>query len=197
MNKSMNPLPALLIGMTCAAALLVQACAPAVVAGAATGAAVVHDRRSVGSMVDDAAVELKAKGLLSTDAELRDQVHVNVTCLNGVVLLSGETATSEQRDRVLATVRDIRSIRRITNEIRIAAPSSLGARTKDTWITGEIKARFVGARGLDTTRVKVITEASNVYLMGLVTQREGEIATDAATRVRGVERVVKLFEYLD
>jgi osmotically-inducible protein OsmY len=197
MNQSMSPRQLLLIAAACGAAALVQGCAPAVVVGAGAGAAVVHDRRSLGSMVDDAAVELKAKGMLSTDPLLKDQANIKLTSVNGIVLLSGETATAELRDHVLATVREIRGIRRITNEIRIAPPSSLGARAKDTWITGEVKARFVGARGLDPTRVKVVTEAANVYLMGLVTQREGEIATDAATQVRGVERVVKLFEYLD
>lgn len=180
-----------------AGVIFLQGCVPAIVAGTTTGVAVAHDRRSLGSIVDDSAVEFKANGALSVDPALKDRAHINVTSVNGIVLLTGEAATPELRDHVLETVRSIKSIRRITNEIRIAEPSSLGARTKDTWITGEVKARFVGARGLDPTRVKVVTEAASVYLMGLVTQREGEIATHQATQVRGVERVVKLFEYLD
>jgi osmotically-inducible protein OsmY len=138
MNRLIVTRHLLPIAVLCGAAVLVQGCAPAVVVGATTGAAVVHDRRSLGSMVDDAAIELKAKGLLSTDPLLKDQTNIKLTSVNGIVLLSGEAATAELRDHVLAAMREIRGIRRITNEIRIAPPSSLGSRAKDTWITGEV-----------------------------------------------------------
>ncbi len=155
-----------------------------------------HDRRTIGSMVDDSAVELKATGILTTDPAYRE-AHVNVTSVNGILLLSGETPTSEMRDSLLTKVRDIPSIRRIVNEVRVAPPSTLSQRSRDAWITGKVKSRLIGTRGLYSSRITVVTENTSVFLMGLVSQQESELATNAATDVRGIERVVKLFEYVD
>jgi osmotically-inducible protein OsmY len=172
-------------------------CAGVVVAGAAAGGLAAHDRRSLGSQLDDATIETKAHAAIATDSELSDSTHVNVTSVNGIVLLSGETETAEARDRVLGTVRDIQSIRRITNEVRVAPPSSFSDRSADTWLTTKVKTKLMFTGKVDATRIKVITENRAVYLMGLVTQQEADIATEAARTVAGVERVVKLFEYLD
>ncbi|OGI44429.1 MAG: BON domain-containing protein [Candidatus Muproteobacteria bacterium RBG_16_64_11] len=180
-----------------AVVLLLQGCAAAVVAGAATGAAVAHDRRTMGSIVDDEAVEIKAGGAILADNQLKDQAHVNVTSMNGIVLLSGEAASAELRDRVLSQVRPIPSIRRIHNEIRIAPPSSFGNRSLDSWYTTKVKSRLLFTKDLDATRVKVVTENATVYLLGLVTQREAEIAANSTAQVGGIAGVVKLFEYID
>ena len=155
-----------------------------------------HDRRSIGSMVDDSAVELKATGILTTDPAYKD-AHVNVTSVNGILLLSGEAPTAEVRDSLLASVRAIPSIRRIVNEVRIAPASTFAQRSHDAWITGKVKSRLVGTRGLYSSRITVVTENTSVFLLGLVSQRESELATTAATNVLGIERVVKLFEYVD
>lgn len=174
-----------------------SACAPLVVAGAGAGSVVAHDRRSVGSFVDDAAIELRAKALATADDSLKANAHINITSVNGIVLLSGEARTEDLRDRVLADVRAIPSIRRVVNEIRVAPPSSVGARSHDTWLTTKIKSKLLVTRNLNTGRVKVVTEDASVYLLGLVTPAEGDIATEAARRVNGVARVVKLFEFLE
>jgi osmotically-inducible protein OsmY len=177
--------------------LSLQGCVTAIVAGAATGAVVAHDRRTVGSFVDDQAVEVKAAAGIAADNQLEGQVHINVTSMNGIVLLSGEAANTEARDRVLSQVRTIPSIRRIHNEIRIAPPSAFGNRSRDTWYTTKVKSRLLFTRDLDSTRIKVVTENTTVYLLGLVTQREGEIAANSAAHVDGIGGVVKLFEYID
>jgi len=177
--------------------LLLQACVPAVVGGAAVGAAAAHDRRTFGAIVDDQNIELKAAANIGMDAELKKLVHVNVTSMNGIVLLTGEAATTEARDQVLTQVRAVNGVRRITNELRIAEPSSFGSRSKDSLITSAVKSRFLVSKDLDPSRVKVVTEASVVYLLGLVTQAEGDLAADHAATIDGVERVVKVFEYID
>lgn len=179
------------------AAALIQGCAPLVVAGAGTAAIAAHDRRSVGAFIDDGAIELKLHTAIDSDETMKQDTHVNVTSMNGVVLLSGEAETSELRDRVLAKARGVNSIRRIVNEIRIAPPSSIGSRTHDTWITTKVKTELIGTKNLDSTRIKVVTEHDAVYLMGIVTHKEANLATGTATKVGGVTRVVKLFEYLD
>jgi osmotically-inducible protein OsmY len=156
-----------------------------------------HDQRSIGSMVDDAAVELKATGILTTDSRYKGQMHVNVTSVNGIVLLTGEAPTEELRDSLLETVRGIQSIRRIVNEIRIAPPSSLGARMQDSWISSKVKTRLIGTKGVHASRINVMTENRSVFLLGLVSQQEGELAANSAANASGAERIVKLFEYLD
>lgn len=155
-----------------------------------------HDRRTIGSMVDDSAVELKATGMVTTDPTYKD-AHINVTSVNGILLLSGEAPTAEVRDSLLTKVRNIPSIRRIVNEVRVAPPSTFSQRSRDAWITGKVKSRLVGTRGLHAARVTVVTENTSVFLLGLVSQQESELATNAATNVSGIERVVKLFEYVD
>jgi osmotically-inducible protein OsmY len=176
---------------------LVQACAPLVVAGAGTAAVAAHDRRTVGAFVDDGAIELKLTTAFDSDNELREHIHVNVTSMNGIVLLSGEATTAALRDRVLAKARDVAGIRRIVNEVRIAEPSSIGSRTHDTWLTTKVKTKLIETENLDSTRVKVVTENDAVFLLGIVTHKEADLATHAASTVDGVTRVVKLFEYLD
>ncbi|MCR4301399.1 MAG: BON domain-containing protein [Sulfuricaulis sp.] len=178
-------------------AVLVQACAPVLVAGGATAAAVATDRRTAGAFVDDNAIELKARKALNSDPEIGDDVHINITSLNGIVLLTGETTTVALRDRALALIRDVPGIRRIVTEVVIAEPTAFTSRTHDSWITGKVKTKLLGTENLPSRHVKVVTENSVVYLLGLVTQPEGELAAKMTQEVTGITRIVKLFEYLD
>ena len=179
-----------------AAATLMSACAPLLVGGAVVGTSMmVSDRRTSGAQLEDQAIELKA------NTRVREAVgergHVNTTSYNRIVLLTGEAATTEARDQVLSQVRAVNGVRRITNEIRIADPSSFGNRSLDSLITSAVKSRFVVSKDLDPSRVKVVTEASVVYLLGLVTHAEGDLAADRAATIAGVARIVKVFEYID
>lgn len=175
----------------------VQGCAPVIVAGGTTAAVVASDRRTVGAFVDDNAIELKARKALNSDPAINDDVHVNITSMNGVVLLTGETTTAELRDRALGIVREVPGIRRIVNEVRVAEPRAFANTTHDGWITGKVKARLLATEGIPSSHIKVVTENSAVYLMGLVTQKEGDTAAETTRAVDGIKRVVKLFEYLD
>jgi osmotically-inducible protein OsmY len=176
---------------------LAQGCAPIIIAGGATAAVAATDRRTVGALVDDNAIELKARKALNSDPEIGDDVHVNITSMNGIVLLTGETTTGELRDRALALIRDIPGIRSINNSVVIAEPRAFANRTHDSWITSMVKARLIGTENIPSNHIKVVTESSVVYLMGLVKQKEGELAATAAQKVAGVTKIVKLFEYLD
>lgn len=178
-------------------AVAVHGCAPIIVAGAGTAAVAAHDRRTVGAFVDDQAIEVKIRNAIHADDALRKETHVNITSMNGIVLLSGEAPSTESRDQVLARARTVAGIRQIANEIQVAPPSTFGSRSHDTWITTKVKTKMVRVDELDSTRVKVVTENDVVYLLGLVTKNEADLATEAARTVRGVTRVVKLFEYVD
>lgn len=166
-------------------------------AGAGTAAVAAHDRRTLGAFVDDQTIELKAGAAINADEKLAREAHINVTSMNGVVLLTGEAPSEALRAAALARVREVQGVRRIVNEVRIAPPSTLGARTHDAWLTTKVKTRLIHTEGIDSTRVKVVTENDAVYLLGLVTRREAEVAAQAASTVRGVARVVKVFEYID
>ena len=143
---------------------------------------------------------LKAAAAFSNDADIGEQTHINVTSFNNVALMTGEAPTADLRERAELIVAGIENVRQVYNEIIIAAPSSLGSRSTDTWITTKAKSAILGSDQLeawDTTRIKVVTERGVVYLMGLVSRQEAEAATETIRRVGGVQRVVRLFEYTD
>jgi osmotically-inducible protein OsmY len=179
------------------ATALAQGCAPVIVAGGATAAVAATDRRSVGTQLDDENIELTARRKLNDDNRLGDEVHVNITCFNGTMLLTGEAATAEQRDIVVSLVRIIQGVKNLVNEISVTEPTVFANRVHDSWITGQVKTRMLGTENLKATRIKVVTERSIVYLMGLVSHREADLATEDARSVSGVKRVVRLFEYTD
>jgi len=187
-----------LLAALLASLVLLDGCVGAVIVGGAAAAAVLaHDRRTVGAQIDDKAIVIKATDAIRSTQGLTDATHVNITSVNGIVLLSGEAPAADARVKVLGAVRGVSGVRRTVNEIRIAAPSTGAERANDTWLTSKIKSKLVGVADLDSTQVKVVTEHGAVYLMGLVGKKDGEGAATAAAEVAGVERVVKLFEYVD
>lgn len=170
-------------------------CIGVVLGGAAGGASVVNDPRTTGSLVEDESIELKAGNLLRGDKDLAQQIHINVTSYNQVVLVTGEAPTEDMRARVVELVKGIEKVRTTHNEVTLAAPSPLSSRTTDSWLTTSVKAKIVGAKELNAIRIKVVTEAGTVYLLGLIKQDEGDLAGQLASQTAGVQRVVKLFEY--
>ncbi len=187
----------LLTTIIAAQAALLGGCVAAVGAGAVTGAAMAHDRRTTGTFVDDNLIELKAVGALQTDKELWNYSHLNVTSFNNIVLLTGESPSEALRQRAAQTVANLQKVRKVHNEVVVAAPSSMVSRSGDTLITGKVKTALINKDDVDATRIKVVTENGVVYLMGLVTQTEADAATEVARRVGGVQRVVRIFEYID
>lgn len=185
--------------LACLATTLLGGCAGAVVGGAAAGTAVAVDRRTPGAFIDDERIEWQARINISKDEDLKSQSHINVTSYDGVVLLSGETPTESLRARAAEHVRNIEKVRKVHNELTIAAPSALMSRTSDTGITARVKTKLFGIdmEGFDATKVKVVTENGTVYLMGKLFHREADVVTDTARQVPGVQRIVRLFEYLD
>jgi osmotically-inducible protein OsmY len=178
----------------CAAALA-GCTAPLLVGGAvAGGAAVVLDRRSTGTQVEDQAIELKAMNRVRE--AVGDRAHVNVTSYNRQVLLTGEAPSEADRTAIEQAVSRVDNVRTIVNELAVMAPSSLSARSNDAILTTKVKATYVDAKDLHAQAVKVVTERGIVYLMGRVTEREAERATDLARRVAGVQKVVRVFETL-
>lgn len=172
-------------------------CAGAVVAGAAAGASMAADRRPASMIVDDQSIELKASKTIHNNETLSEQTRISVVSYNGVLLLTGEAPTAELRDNVIAAVRPIDKIRRIHNEIVVAEPLPMSVRANDAVVTSRVKSALLAAKGINPLHVKVVTSDGNVYLMGIITREEAGFATDIVRRVEGVDRVVRIFEYLD
>lgn len=193
MSSNHNPLTLL----AALAPLVLGGCAGLAIGGAATGASVAHDTRTVGTVVEDQTIELKSAKLLLDNKPLWEKTHINVTSYNTVVLATGEAPTEEARKEVVEIVRDIDKVRKVYDEIAVTEPSSMVSRSSDTLITGKVKAQIFSIKDFDAARVKVVTERGVVYLMGLLNKQEADTVTEVARNVGGVQKVVKLFEYVD
>lgn len=170
-----------------------SACAPLLIGGAIWGGSMlVTDRRTSGTQIDDQSIELKSVRRV-TDV-IGDRGHVNVTSYNRLVLITGEVPTDADKAAVEQAVARIDNVRSIVNELTLAAPSSLSARSNDTLMTSKVKASMVDAKDIQANAYKVVTERGVVYLMGRVTEREANRAADIARGVSGVQKVVKVFD---
>lgn len=169
-------------------------CVPVVAGGAATGGIMAADRRSSGAFIDDKGIELKAESQIAS--QLGDKVHVNAASYNYNVLLTGEARDEESKSKAEALAKAVPHVRNVTNEIVVGMISSISSRTGDTYITSKVKTRMLTENRFPVNYVKIVTEASVVYLMGLVTHKEADDAVDIASSTEGVQKVVKVFEYI-
>jgi osmotically-inducible protein OsmY len=184
-----------LLAAAVTATTLLGACAPLIVGGAMVGTALsVTDRRTSGAQVEDQAIELKAV------ARLRETVpaeaNVSVTSYNRTVLLTGEAPTEAARAAAEQTVARIDNVRATVNELAVMGSTSVSARSSDSILTSRVKAAFVDAKDLQANVIKVVTERGTVYLMGRVTEREANRATEVARATGGVGKVVRVFEII-
>lgn len=182
--------------LTLVAALpLLGGCAVAVLGGAAAGGVLLaEDRRTVGTMTEDQGIELKAGSRIGE--RVRD-AHLNITSFNRLILLTGEVPSAAAREDAERVARAVENVRGVFNEVQVAGNTALSSRTNDAYLTSKVKARFVDGQKFNPVHVKVVTENSVVYLMGLVKRAEAEGATEVARTTGGVRKVVRLFEYLD
>jgi osmotically-inducible protein OsmY len=171
-------------------------CVAAAGAGAAAAASTAYDRRTTGTQVDDELIEWKVYAALNKNTALWEASHINVTSYNNIVLLTGESPDQSMRAAAQETARGVAKVRLVHNELRIAAPSSMLTRSSDSVITGKVKTALLSAKNVNAARIKVVTENGVVYLMGLVSRSEADSATEITRRTGGVQKVVRLFEYL-
>lgn len=192
-SKSMRTLSVLTLVAALTAGL--SACVPIIMGGAVVGTALVAtDRRTSGAQLEDEGIELRASSRLRE--ALGDRAHVNVTSFNRRVLISGEVPTDADKLLVEQTVSRVENVRAVVNELAVLGNSSLGQRSNDALITGKIKAGLVDSKDLFANAFKVTTERGTAYLMGRVTQREADRATEVARTTSGVQKVVKVFEII-
>lgn len=185
------------LAMTLAVAALLSglsACAPLMVGGVVMTGMVAVDRRTSGIQLEDESIELRtAQGLRQN---LGENSHVNVTSYNRQVLLTGEVATAAQKELADKLAQSQENVKAVANELTVQPVSTLTQRSKDAIITGQIKAYFLDAKDLQSYAFKIVTENSVVYLMGRVTSREAQRATDIARSVSGVTKVVRVLDII-
>lgn len=174
---------------------LLPGCAAVVAGGAASSVIMAQDRRTPGTIVEDKSIQLKCMREINEVAEEDPNVHVAAVSYNNRVLLVGQVPNRKIRDEIEQSVKKVAKVKQLHNEIKIAEPTPMLTRSKDSWITTKIKGEMAVTQDFNPTRVKVVTEDGVVYLLGLIKKDEEYIAVDIARHVKGVKKVVKIFEY--
>ena len=183
------------VGLLLASTAMLQGCVEAViVGGVAVGVMMAADRRQTEVMLADQGIEFSAGSKI--DEALKGQGHINVTSYNYTVLLTGEVPTAQAKADAEKVTSEVPKVRTVVNELQIAGTSSAASRSNDAYITSKVKSNFLGNGKFKPTDIKVVTEASVVYLLGLVTREEADAATEVARGTGGVQKVVRVFEYV-
>lgn len=183
------------VALLLVSAAALQACAQAlIVGGVAAGAMMAADRRQVEVMYADQRIEFEAGSRI--DDALKGEGHINVTSYNYTALLTGEVPTAQAKADAEKVTSEVPQVKTVVNELQIAGTSSAASRSNDAYITSKVKSNLLGNGKVRPTDIKVVTEAGVVYLLGLVTREEADAATEIARGTGGVQKVVRVFEYV-
>jgi len=195
----MNKLTLITVLIILSAANMLTGCATAVVGGVATGAAVVHDRRTTGVVIDDQEIELRAMKLLHDHPEISSRSNISVTSYNLSVLMTGQAESAQVSGQFANLISRLPRVKKVHNEVLTAAERTFTESTSDIYLTSRAKLALfdVDIPDFDPTRIKIVTSQGTVYMMGLVTRAEAQAASDKVRFVSGVKHVVKVFEYID
>jgi osmotically-inducible protein OsmY len=154
--------------------------------------------RTIGSTLDDSLIETKvAVNVAKADTGLDRDSHIVVVSYNGIVLLAGQTPNAALKGKAEQAARATQRVKKVNNELQIMPPSSLLARNNDTWLTTKIKSQMLADAAVPGSRIKIVTENGIVYLLGLVTRQEANVTTSLIQGIDGVQKIVKLFEYIN
>ncbi len=183
----------LALSITC---LVIQGCASVMTA---PGTPISEDlsERTFGTVLDDQSIENRAYANIASASPQLETAHVVVVSFNGVVLLAGQVPSEQMRELAAESVKSLRHVRTVHNEMEIAGPTSLVSRSNDSWLTTKVKSKMAVSSKVDAGNIKVVTENGVVYLLGLVTRDEGDAAVELTRQVYGVQKIVKVFEYLN
>src|SRR5512133_1412682 len=196
LKKLFSPARALALVAVLGLAPQLQGCVEMAVVGAGAAALAVDDRRSIGAQTEDKDSDVRGESRVND--RFGNKVHINITSYNRNVLLTGEAPDAATKAQIEKIVREIPNVRGVINEILVAGASTYSARGNDSYLTSKVKARFIDNGGVfSANQVKVVTENSVVYLLGLVTHKEAEAAVEIARTTGGVQKVVRVFEYIE
>ena len=190
-NRFIKIVPLLLI------CLGIGGCAP-IITGAAVGIAAtvaVYDHKAIKGTMEDHNISKAILSKLQANTRIAKQCHIEVSSYHGTVLLVGQAPTPFLKNKAEELAQSVPNIKRLYNELTIEGPTSFLTRTSDSWITTKVKSRLLATKGLRAERVKVLTEDSTVFLIGITNRSQADLAVRATRQVKGVEKVVKVFQY--
>ena len=174
-----------------------QGCAVATVVAVTAGATMVADRRSFSKQIDDQSIEFTAHNELAKQKALTKNTNLHVISVNGSVLIIGQAPNTYLRDLAIKSIEDVPDIVVIHNQIRIGSSTAVSTKSNDIWLTSRIKSALLATNAVNAKDIKVVTENSEVFLLGLVTKEEANVVVEIARNINGVSRVYKAFEYIE
>ena len=159
-----------------------------------------HARRSTGTVINDQSLEYDVISNIRNDPSFGENDHIKVEVHRGVVLLAGETVSEENKILATRLAEAPRLTERVVNDLKVGEREGFGGKLDNTWLTTKVNSLLVTENplpGNDASRIKVVSSHNTVYLMGLVTHKEGEAVAEVVRNIGGVEKVVKIFDYTD
>lgn len=171
-------------------------CLPLAATGAVLGASAAVDRRTVGTQVDDQTIQLRANQRIKDVLPGDDKAYAYVTSHNRRVLLTGLAPDERSKARAEQIAKSVDNVRTVYNEINVGTPSLIQSSARDTLVTARVRAAMFQDRTIEASAIRVVTELRTVYLMGIVTRDEGNLAAKVASQITGVDRVVTIFDYI-
>ena len=180
-------------------AMLLQGCVAAAIGGAAVAGAtkIATDPRSMGTQIDDETLESRVNSAIKKDQQIKSEARISVTAYSGRILLTGQVPNENLREVASSLAKGVQNVNDVYNEVRVGPKVDFAQISKDSWITSQIKSKMLVDSKVKTSDVKVVTENNEVFLMGNVTQDQGNAAAEIARNVAGVTKVIKVFNYLN
>ena len=174
--------------------LLLQGCAGGFIAATGTVVSVASDDRSITQQIDDYNLSSSAKDTIITLNEDKDIMRVNVVTQNNHILLIGQVNSQANSNQIESAVSNLKEVEGVYNQLRVNKPINFSQQALDSWITTKIKSKFVTSKDINPLKIKVVTENSEVFLLGQVTEHISDTASNIASNVDGVEKVIKVFQ---
>jgi osmotically-inducible protein OsmY len=191
MLKSKNIYLPLALSVT----LLLQGCAGLIIGAGVGAASVAHDRRTIGTQVDDTTAAGRISNALAKDITIHEQTSISVQVFNGTALLVGQAPTQALIQQAEKLASSVKNIKKLHNQIRLGSPIPASVVANDAWLASKIKTKLIADKRIDGLHIEIEVENGEVFLMGLVNEQESNIAVDITRNVKGVKQVVKAFEY--
>jgi osmotically-inducible protein OsmY len=175
--------------------LLIQGCAGLIIGAGVGAASVAHDRRTIGTQVDDTTTASRISNALSNDLALQEQTSISIQVFNGTALLVGQAPTQELIQQAQTLASSVKNIKKLHNQIRLGSPIPASIVANDAWLASKVKTKLIADKRIDGLHIEIEVENGEVFLMGLVSQQESNVAVDITRNIVGVKQVIKAFEY--
>ena len=191
MLKSRNIYIPLLLSAT----LLLQGCVGLIIGAGVGAASFAHDRRTLGTQLDDTTTAGRISNAISNDVAINEQTSISVQVFNGTVLLVGQASTQALIQQAEKLASSVKNIKKLHNQVRLGLPIPPSVVAKDAWLASKIKTQLIADKRIDGLHIEIEVENGEVFLMGLVSKQESKIAVEITRNIKGVKQVIKAFEY--